>query len=118
MKTVTQHIRDRLLSRLSPPVPLAELRETEWSQEFERLMRNRLIVGSYRYGRMGSVGKPLYRCIPRIRRYLDDYEETGNLECLVDVANLALVEFVEGSHPRRHFRAVDDGKHTEIYKRW
>ena len=80
--------------------------KTEWSPEFASLMRNRLIVGSYRYGRLGAVGKPQYDRIASMRKRLDDYETGGNLERLVDVANLCLLEFVEGDHPARHFRAA------------
>ena len=42
------------------------------------------------------------------------YQETGNDEILVDIANLAMVEFIEGNHPNKHYKAVDDGIHTEI----
>ena len=86
---------------------------SEWSYEFEQLMRNRLVMGSYRYGRLGSKGKPQFDRMSYIQRIIIEYNETGNLECLVDIANLALVEFVEGIHPKRHFKAVDDGDHAE-----
>jgi hypothetical protein len=32
---------------------------------------------------------------------------------LVDVANLCLLEFEEGEHPRRHWQPTDDGEHVE-----
>src|SRR5208283_5212397 len=67
--------------------PLETLRETEWSPTFERLMRNRLIMGSFRYLRLGDPRKPPYDCIAGIRKRLDNYEATGNLEMLVDSAN-------------------------------
>jgi hypothetical protein len=44
-----------------------------------------------------------------MRRCLEKYEQTGNLECLVDIVNLALVEFVEGKHPKRYFASEGDG---------
>lgn len=109
MKTITEQIRDHLLR----PLSLNQLQSTEWSSLFETLMRNRLIMGAYRYGRMGVKGKPQYDRVQAIRRCIRDYNETGNLECLVDVANLALVEFVEGDHPRRNFHAKDDGEHAQ-----
>lgn len=109
--TVTDHLRKRLLKNLQginrkPPLP--ELEETEWSSEFERLMRNRLIMGAIRYGLLGDPNKPQYDRVEYMRRKLKEYEESGNMECLVDVANLALCEFVEGTHPNRHFAAVDN----------
>ena len=116
MKTVREHLRDRVLRRAglapAPRLPdLPVLRRTEWSPRFERLMRNRLIVGAFRYGRMGTPAKGSYALVDSARRRLDAYEATGNLEHLVDVANLALVEFVEGRHPCRHWDAADDGEH-------
>jgi hypothetical protein len=109
MQTVTEHIRYRLLY-------LGDLivrQWSEWSFEFEQFMRNRLIMGSFRYGRLGAKGKPQFDRVSYIQRLVIEYRETGNLECLVDIANLALVEFVEGIHPKRHFKAVDDSDHAE-----
>ena len=88
------------------------LRETEWSPTFEELMRHRLIMGSFRYGLIGAEGKPTYdrtsSCVKRLQRY----QETGNKEYLVDVANLCLMEFVEGDG---HFESIDDDNvHCEI----
>ena len=42
------------------------------------------------------------------------YEETGNDELLVDIANLCLLEFMIGKHPNKHFNSIDDGEHAEI----
>lgn len=93
--------------------PLSELRRTEWSEQFEELMRARLVMGAFRYGRLRAMGKPQYDRIASARNRLFLFEQTGNLECLVDVANLMLCEFEEGDHPRRHLKSVDDGHHAE-----
>ena len=93
-----------------------ELKKTEWSEEFERLMRNRLIIGALRYGRLGATNKPQYDRINSMIKRLTKYQETGNKEFLVDVANICLLEFVECNHPNQHFHAIDDGEHTEILK--
>jgi hypothetical protein len=115
VKTVTQRLRDHLLNGA---MSLEELQKSEWSSLFEQLMRNRLIMGAFRYGRLGAEGKPQFDRVAYIRKCLDKYEQTGNLECLVDVANLALVEFVEGKHPKRHFHTEEDGKeHAEVVTR-
>lgn len=99
------------------PVPerlpdLPVLQQTEWSPEFERLMRNRLIMGAFRYGRFKSPGKGLHAHMESIIRRAAKYENDGNLEHLVDIANLALVEFAEGRHPKRHFHSQDDVIHA------
>ena len=93
---------------------LDDLAQTEWSPEFERLQRNRLIMGAFRYGRLSIPGKPVYDRIQAAMKRLEEYELTGNDELLVDVATFMLLEFVEGSHPFKHFSAVDDGPHVEV----
>lgn len=111
MKKVTEHIRDSLLKTAEILIEMAPARlaVTEWSPQFEKLMRNRLIMGALRYGRM---------CVPRpknitkrhmeiIYKRLDIYKRTGNTEMLVDVANMCLVEFEIGDHPRKHFKALE-----------
>jgi len=106
MTTVSQHIRRRLLF-------LGKLGQSEWSYEFEELMRNRLIMGAFRYGKLRAPGKPQFDRVAYAIRCLEQFRQTGNLEHLVDAANLCLVEFVEGKHPHRHFAAVDGGDHAE-----
>ena len=96
---------------------LEELERSQWSPEFERLMKNRLVMGSLRYGKHNCPGKPNYDRIGSISRRLNEYREDGNLEHLVDAANECLCEFVDEvhPHPKRNFNSIDDGKHTEIH---
>ena len=91
-----------------------DLVKSEWSLEFEKYMRNRLIVGAYRYGKLQEEGKPEYDRISSAIRRLKRYRESGNTEYLVDIANLCLLEFVEGKHPKKHFKTVDDGEHVMV----
>lgn len=70
-------------------------------------------MGRFRYGRMDDSAKGDYDCVKSAIRRLKLYRLTGNIEHLVDVANLCLVEFVHGRHPNKHFEAVDDGEHVE-----
>ncbi len=91
------------------PFPsVIELMKSEWSPEFERLMRNRLLFGAYRYRLLADPKRPDYDCVASMIRRLENYKETGNLENLVDVANLCLIEFETGSHPKQHFEAAGD----------
>lgn len=87
---------------------LDELKTTEWDAYFEQLMRNRLIMGAIRYGRMRAKGKPQYDRVQSMIKRLNNYHETGNKEILVDVANLCLMEFIECNHPNAHFNATDE----------
>lgn len=47
--------------------------------------------------------------ISSMKRRLDMYEKEGNMELLVDIANLALVEYMHSTHPLKHF--ADSGVH-------
>jgi hypothetical protein len=111
MPTVTQHLRASLLRHVPQRVPdLDTLRRTERSPEFETLRMNRKVIGCMRYGRMGAAGKPRYDRVSCMIRRLRAYAQDRNAEHLVDVANLAELEFVEGDH--RGVTATDDGEHT------
>ena len=91
-----------------------DLDKSEWSYEFERLMRNRLILGAFRYGKIGAKNKPKYDRIADMEKRIYLYRRTGNTEYLVDIANLSLVEFVEGEHKTKHFKPIDDGDHSKL----
>ena len=115
--SVHDEIRKHFLEacNIQEPVPLldlVDLQKTEWSVDFERLMRNRLTMGAVRYGRLGAAGKPQYDRVASIEKRLAAYVATENTEYLVDIANLCLCEFVEGAHPLKHFASIDDGEHV------
>lgn len=50
---------------------------------------------------------------PKPPRKLSDYKDTGNLECLVDAANLLMIEFAAPTHPHPHFTPLDDIGHVK-----
>jgi hypothetical protein len=91
------------------PLDFEELQKSEWSEEFETLMRNRLLMGAFRYGRLHDPDKPNYNRMKGIISHLVQYEHTHNKEHLVDIANIALCEFAEGSG---WFLSIDDGQHV------
>ncbi len=111
---IRKAMRKRLLDKAGviERIDLVAFRRTEWSSEFERLMRNRLIMGALRYGRSGTEEKAQYDCIGSCISRLKKYQQTGNKEHLVDAANLCLIEFIEGRHPHAHFASIDDGEHV------
>lgn len=119
-KTVTEHIRERIERHAgliaAPRVPpLDDLRKTEWSDEFETLMRNRLLMGAFRYGLMKDKidGSRSWAMLQSMRSRLTKYEATHNLEMLVDVANLCLLEYLMGKAKGFTMLAVDDGEHVQ-----
>jgi len=91
---------------------LAKLRRTEWCNTFERLMRNRMLVGYFRYGALHDTTKK-NDYVAGARKHLRQYIKTGNTEHLVDVANLMIAEFVQGDHPKSHFRSRNKGIHVQ-----
>lgn len=112
-----QNMRSRLLSAAGLPVHDGNLHEIRSRvnaslSSFVTLMRNRLIMGHMRYGPLAHPDKPKYNNLAALRKKIDLYERTGNDEILVDIANYALVEFVEGVHPHKHFAATDDIDHA------
>lgn len=88
---------------------MLKLWESEWIPEFEKLQRNRLVMGALRYGTIAQnrMRPAHYDRVSSIRKRLDAYEQTGNLEHLVDIANLSMLEFDQSSHPLKHFAAAD-----------
>ena len=100
----------------TPQYSIENLKQSEWSKRFEKLMRNRLIFGAYRYGLMNAPGKVQYSRVESMKKRLEIYQKTGNKELLVDVANLSLLEFEECNHQNAHFSSIDDGEHVKIKK--
>lgn len=108
--TISEWLRQRVQQRVTGPVgdkteSFTELSRIRWSPLFEQLMRNRLLMGYFRYGPFNGV--PRDNCAYAMQK-LRSYQKYGNLEDLVDAANMCLVEFLESKHPNRHFNATDD----------
>ena len=120
-QTLQEYFRDAWRRRCGlPPVATAErmpdlpeLERSEWSDEFERLQRTRLVMGAFRYGRLGDPRKPSWDRCTALHQRLERYAATGNVEMLVDVANMAMLEYVEGRHPQRHLACDHDVEHVE-----
>ena len=70
---------------------------SEWSDEFITLMRNRCTVGICRYGPI--LEDPL-SFIGRLKTKLIEYERTGNMDLLPDMANYAMFEYVVPQNPK------------------
>jgi len=80
MTHIHDYIRNHILQHIdNEKMPSLEtLEKTEWSNEFERFMRERYT------------------------------------ELLVDIANLCLLEFIEGNHKDKHFESKDHNIHTQV----
>lgn len=118
MKTVFERLREHLLAAVRPEAKRvnmtpAEILDAQVSFEFLRLMGHGVTMGRFRYGPIRGSGLPPTKNIHEIRKRITLYEETGNQEHLVDVANFAMVEYMKPCHPNPHFEASDDGVHAE-----
>ena len=121
MQRLIELLREHALETAGvPPEPvgrmpeLTALRKSERSRTFERLCSNRMVLGAFRYGllRDATSGNRVGSLIERAKLY----QQSGNLEHLCDIANLAMAEFVVGKHPKRHWRAADDEVHVPNYQ--
>ena len=111
-KTVTEHIRSQLMSRLGiedtkkrdPIAMQAEIKRMTGSLEsICELCRPRLIMGGIRYGSSWKHEA----LIKYMQSKFDDYKKTGNFEMLVDFVNFCAIESVLKTHPEFHFEAKD-----------
>lgn len=122
MRSAHDILRDRLHAQAGiadaptgPVISLAEIFKTQWSNEFEAYMRNRLAMGYFRYGALNKqIGCHKYNNVASMLERIDAYKKDNNREHLVDIANLCLVEFAV--NPDKPFNAVDDGIHTQKKK--
>ena len=117
VKRVADHIRDSILRGTGAIRPasipdLDVLRRTEWSERFVGYMRNRLIMGVFRYRRILEQDFGRYDLPTEAKRRIDRYAHTHNLEHLVDAANMCLLAFLHGERTGETVQAIDDGEHT------
>lgn len=113
MPRVNDLIRSRLLAGVPDRLPdLETLRRTERSAEFARLRENRMVAGAFRQGLLAAAGRPRRDYVRNMVRRLVAYEVDHNAEHLLDVANLAEVEFVVAGHG---VAAADEhDRHAEV----
>ena len=117
MTTVHDYLRARLLQQagvFEPAEPAPSIDEIARSQscpQFEEYRKNRMIMGYFRYGSLQSqMGRAKYDNIGSIEKRLLLYRGDKNREHLVDIANLAMIEFA--THPDYPFHPSDDGVHA------
>ena len=95
--------------------------ERDWSEEFDKLAKNRMIVSHYKYGWCSQTYPELAQAYKCIRERLDLYEKTGNMEYLVDIRNFAMIEFMHPAIEGAYFKAEDmfyeliDEKETQAF---
>ena len=79
--------------------------KTEYSEKFDKIRKDMMIMSYYKYGPLKD-NYGTYKCmnaIENLKIRLNKYLETGNTEYLCDVANFAMLEFMNPS--------IDDAKY-------
>ena len=80
---------------------------SEVSETFVQGMRDRMAMSFFKYGRVADAYPHKINALESLRKRIERYEETGNTEWLMDVANFAMIEFMHPAHVRAHFKATD-----------
>ena len=76
----------------------------DYSDEFDTLRKNSIIQSHYKYGWMSESYPQIANAFGSLKKRVERYEETGNADWLVDIANFAMIEFAHPAHPLYHFR--------------
>lgn len=93
---------------------IAQYREkilkTEYSEQFDKIRKDMMIMSYYKYGPLKD-NYGTYKCmnaIENLKIRLDKYLETGNTEYLADVANFAMLEFMNPSIEGAKYTPTDN----------
>ncbi|WP_341877609.1 hypothetical protein [Defluviitalea saccharophila] len=87
---------------------MSDILRTEYSDQFDQLRKNRMIVSFHKYGPVKSnYGEHLVSAIDNLEKRLELYKQTGNTEYLLDVANFAMIEYMYPQHEKAHFKGTD-----------
>lgn len=90
---------------------IEEILETEFNKDFVELMKNRMTISYHKYGPViSNYGSCNVDAIKSLEKRLKKYEETGNVEWLVDVANFAMIEYMCPQHKNAHFKGTDSNE--------
>ena len=83
---------------------------SEFNSRFIDLMRASMAVSFHKYGAIRDAYPHKVNAIASLKHRLKLYEETGNADYLVDVANFAMIEFTLPSHAAFHHSPTDGGE--------
>lgn len=86
-----------------------EIMKRTFSEEFLTKMKNALEMSHYKYGYPGKTYPELAQAVKCIRERLEKYEQTHNLEYLVDIANFAMLEYMFPSYEDAKYEPKDSG---------
>ena len=90
---------------------MAEILNKEYSKEFDRKRQEAIIVSYHKYGSSKENFKGgIVDAIGSLKKCLKKFEDTGNTEYLIDVANYAMFRFM---YPQgKEFYKATDSKES------
>lgn len=81
----------------------------EYSEQFDKLRKNRVAVSYHKYGpAKTNFGDKLVDAIKSHGLCIEKYKETGNTEYLLDAANYLMFEFMYPQKEGAYFKATDN----------
>lgn len=84
--------------------------EREYSEEFDKLRKNRVYASYYKYGAAkDNFGSGRVDAIGSLELCLEKFKKTGNTEYLLDVANYAMFRYMFPL-PGEYFKATDSSE--------
>ena len=87
----------------------------EYSEEFDRLRKNRVETSYYKYGpARKNFATGNVQAIPNMELCIKKYQETGNREYLLDAANYLMFEYMFPQRPKAYFRATSSEESAGI----
>lgn len=98
------------MAKQPPPKQKQWTVETEYSAHFQERMRAAMAVSFHKYGPVANAYPHKVNAIASLLKRLKIYQETGNADYLVDVANYAMIEFMHPAHESYHDQPTDGGE--------
>lgn len=87
-----------------------EILKRDFSEAFITKMKNAIEMSHYKYGYAGKTYPELAQAYKCIKERLELYEKTHNTECLVDIANFAMLEFLYPAFNDAAYQPTDSSK--------
>jgi hypothetical protein len=81
---------------------------TEYNSDFDEKRKSAMILSFHKYGAVkANYATGNVNAIDTLKKRLQLYEETGNIEWLIDVGNMAMIEFTHPQHPNAHYKKTE-----------
>lgn len=88
-----------------------EVLSTEFSEIFIEKMKQSMYMSFFKYGPIKeNYGGKLVKAIDNLEIRLEKYKSTGNIEYLIDIANMAMIEYKYPQHPNAYYKAGAEGE--------